>query len=418
MRTIDEFAPAGHQQADDWTGAFAAACEALRDGGGVLCVPPGVYHTGPIRLHSDMTLLLEPGATLRFASGRENYPLMDGEFEGVWGKIHMPCVFADGARNVRICGGGTLDGNGFAWWQAKREGTLSHPRPYLVHLRDCERVVIEGIQLVNSPCWTVHPQRCQDVSVRGVRIENPADSPNTDGINPNACSFVRISDCHIDVGDDCIAIKSGTEDTPEARPCESIVISGCTMAHGHGGVVIGSEMSGGVRNVLVQGCVMRDTDRGIRIKTRRGRGGVVENLQFTNILMEGVSCPLVINSYYFCGKDGRSDYVRDKAALPADARTPVIRDVRVSQLTVRGATSCAGFLHGLPEAPIEDVSLTDCSVHMRGGKADFPAMMDGLAPMEARGLFLRHVQGLTLRGVRVQGESGLPMDSDESVKMA
>ena len=276
-------------------------------------------------------------------------------------------------------------------------------------------MAVEGVRLVNSPVWTIHPMYCHNVSIRGVTIENPADSPNTDGINPNGCSFVRISDCHIDVGDDCIAIKSGTEDTPAPRPCENIVITGCTMARGHGGVVIGSEMSGGVRNVIISGCVFQNTERGIRLKTRRGRGGAVEGLLVSNVLMDGVMCPFVLNMYYFCGKGGKERRVWDKTAYPLDAGTPAIRDVRIHQVTATGATACAGFLYGLAERPIERVSLVDVTVSMQKGRADVPAMLDGIDPMEARGFFLRNARDVPFERVQVVGAVGDAVDADESV---
>jgi len=404
------------RQGEDWTEAFEAAIRALRSqGGGTLLVPPGLYKAGSLQLYSDMTLRLEAGAVLRFHDDPARFPLIDTEFEGTPGKAYRPCVFARDASNVRVEGQGTLDGNGARWWRAFRARELPHARPYLVCFERCERVAVEGVRLVNSPVWTIHPMYCRNVSIRGVTIENPADSPNTDGINPNGCSFVRISDCHIDVGDDCVAIKSGTEDTPSPRPCENIVITGCTMARGHGGVVIGSEMSGGVRNVIISGCVFQNTERGIRLKTRRGRGGAVEGLLVSNVLMDGVMCPFVLNMYYFCGKGGKERRVWDKTPYPVDAGTPAIRDVRIHQVTATGATACAGFLYGLAERPIERVSLVDVTVSMQTGRADNPAMLDGMEPMEARGFFLRNARDVTFERVQVVGAVGDRVDADESV---
>lgn len=399
----------------DWTEALRAAAQSLAEAGGKIIVPPGVYNTGSVQLFSNTTLLLTAGATLRFFDDPDCFPLIDGEFEGIPGKIHRACLFADEAENIRIGGNGTIDGNGARWWAAKRANALANPRPYLVHLRNCKHITLEGVQLINSPTWTVHPQYCRNVTLRGLRIINPPDSPNTDGIDPNGCTHVRISDCYIDVGDDCIAIKSGTEDTPNALPCENILITNCTMARGHGGVVIGSEMRGDVRNVVVSACIMQHTDRGIRIKTRRGRGGTVENLRFSDILMNDVACPFVINMYYFCGKDGKTDYVRNKAAAPVTPATPIVRDVQLDGISVRGATACAGFLYGLPESPIRDVSISNVSISMQSGTPGFAAMMDDLPQMEATGFFLRNVQGLGLHALRISGEAGEPMDIDKTV---
>lgn len=400
----------------DWTAAFEAAIASLqKQGGGTLLVPAGHYPTRSIRLYSNMTLQVDAGATLFFLDDPADYLLIDTEFEGIPGKAYMPLIFADHAENVCVCGKGTLDGNGATWWRLFREQKLPHARPYLICFQYCQRVSVEGVRLINSPVWTVHPMYCRNVSVRGITIVNPPDSPNTDGINPNACSHVRIMDCYIDVGDDCIAIKSGTEDTPSPAPCENIVISGCNMAHGHGGVVIGSETSGGVKNVVVTGCVFQNTDRGIRVKTRRGRGSAIENVLISNILMDAVLCPFVFNMHYFCGKGGKEKRVWDRAPYPVDTSTPAIRDIRIHQVTVTNATACAGLLIGLSEQPVARVSLSDITVTMRRGTPALPAMLDGIDPMEAGGFFLRNAKDVSFENVQIVGTIGEAIDADGSV---
>ena len=401
----------------DWTAAFRSACEALRDaGGGVLTVPAGDYPTGPIRLYSHTTLQLDSGAVLRFSQDPEAYPLIPLEFEGIPGPVRMPCLFAEDAEDIFVTGFGTLDGQGEPWWRLVREKTLDHPRPYLVCFSRCHHVVLENVTLTRSPCWTVHPLRCENIVIRGLNIRNPWDSPNTDGINPDGCRDVRILDCTIDVGDDCIAIKSGTEDTPDARPCERILISGCHFLHGHGGVVMGSEMSGGIHNVLVSNCIFYGTDRGIRLKTRRGRGGTVEGVRVSSLTMEKVMCPFVFNMYYFCGKGGKTDRVRDKSPLPVDETTPVLKDVTVTDVTVRACSACAGFFHGLPESPVQGVTLQNVTVEMDpDGKPAQPAMMDDCPEMQARGFYLRNARGVNVSGVRVLGVRGETLDMDDSV---
>ncbi|MBO2517815.1 MAG: endopolygalacturonase, partial [Clostridiales bacterium] len=384
----------------------------------ILTVPAGIYPTGSIRLYSHMTLEVQAGATLLFIQDEKAYPPQMLEFEGIPGEIFRPCVFAQNAENVKITGDGTLDGQGEYWWKRHKAKELSRPRPYLVCFADCRHVTIENVNLINSPCWTVHPLRCEDVIIRGLRISNPAVSPNTDGIDPDCCRDVRIHDCTIDVGDDCISIKSGTEDTANRRPSERIIIENCHFLHGHGGVVMGSEMSGDIRNVLVNSCVFYETDRGIRLKTRRGRGGVVEGIQLTNLIMERVMCAFVFNMYYYCGKGGKEKYVWDKAAYPVDERTPRLRDVRISDVSCRGCTSCAGFFWGLSEMPIEGVTMKNVLVEMDSEGADgTPAMMNDCPVMNRRGFFLRNAANVDLSGVRVTGLQGELMDTDESVKL-
>ena len=406
-------------QGRDWTEAFARAIADLRPQGGVLNVPAGEYPTGSIRLYDDMTLCIESGAVLRFHQDAKAFPLIELEFEGNAGLMHQACIYAEGVKNVAVTGYGTLDGQGSYWWQQIREKRRTeYPRPYLVCFADCEHVVLENVTLLNSPAWTVHPLRCRNVTVRGLNIKNPADSPNTDGINPDACQDVRILDCTIDVGDDCIAIKSGTENTPNRQPCERIVIANCHFLHGHGGVVLGSEMSGDVRNVVVSSCVFYETDRGIRLKTRRGRGGTVEGIQLNNLVMERVMCPFVFNMYYSCGTDMAMRHVWEKTPYPVTEGTPCLRDVSISGVRARECTACAGFFYGLAEMPVEGVSMQDVVVEMAAdGKPGRPAMMSGLDDMQGAGFFLRNAPGVDLRGVKVRGVKGDWLDIDDSVQL-
>lgn len=411
---IVEFA--AFAQNGDWTEAFKKAAQALKQsGGGVINVPPGEYQTRSIQLYDHTTLHVSSGALIRFFPEAEGYPLVDIPFEGIPGQSYMPLIYCKDAKNVTVTGHGTLDGQGFRWWQLKREGTLLHPRPYFICFDGCEHVTLENVTLLNSPCWTVHPLDSSDVVIRGVTIRNPSDSPNTDGIDPDSCRNVRISDCLIDVGDDCIAIKSGTEDSVAPKPCQNILISHCLMLNGHGGVVIGSEMSGGVHNVLVSGCIFRGTDRGIRLKTRRHRGGTVSNVFFSDILMEDVKTPFVFNMYYFCGKGGKEASVRDKRPRPVDEHTPVLSDVTIRNITARNASCCAGFVYGLPESPVTRVAVTDLNVTLRRGEASQAAMMDDLEDFEARGLFMRNVEEVVLQNVHVFGQDGPIADVDASV---
>lgn len=401
----------------DWTEAFKKAVEILNgQGGGTICVPPGSYCTRSIQLKSNMVLNLEAGALLDFTDDIENYEVISMEFEGIAGTMYKPLIYASGAENVSVIGQGRMNGNGRRWWEESKQ--FPHKRPYFVCFDHCRHVRLEGITLENSPVWTVNPIYCDDVVIRGIKIKNPADSPNTDGIDPDSSRNIRISDCIIDVGDDCIAIKSGTEDTPEKLPCENITITNCNMLHGHGGVVIGSEMSGGIRNVTISNCVFQETDRGIRLKTRRKRGNAMENMVFENIVMDKVMCPFVFNMYYFCGARGKEKHVWDKAAYPLDETTPAMRDIIISNILVTSATAAAGFMYGLAEQPVENIMMSNCSIRMAAdGKPDKPAMMDQLEPMQGHGFFLRNAKNISFNNVRITGTDGEAIDMDDTVDL-
>ncbi len=396
-----------------WTDAISKAIADLVDGGGgTLYIPAGEYHTYSIKLESNITLYLEAGASLLFFQRTEGYQVVDTEYEGRPVKMYMPFIYAKDATNVTVAGQGTLNGQGEFWWA--RQGKLEHSRPLLVSFENCNRVKVLDITLINSPAWTIHPLYCSDVEVRGVTIRNPKISPNTDGINPNSSNNVRIADCLIDVGDDCIAIKAGTEETPNKAPCENITIVNCNMVHGHGAIVIGSEMSGTVRNVTVSNCIFQDTDRGIRLKTRRGRGGKSERIQISNIIMDNVLCPFTFNMYYKCGAEG-TEY-KEKTAQAVNDNTPQITDININNVQVNNATAAAGFFYGLPEMPIENVMISDCIIKMKeDSEPGHPAMLDDMEPMQGAGVYMRHAKNVVFRNVQVLNSSGDVIDKDDTV---
>lgn len=398
------------------TQAFSQACAAIEHaGGGTILVPPGRFVTGSIRLPSHTNLHLMAGAVILGSQNAADYPLRDQPWEGSIQKGHDPLIGARDAKQVSITGQGSIDGQGEPWWQAQRNQTLQFNRPRLMSFETCERVVIQDVTLRNSPAWTIHPWRCSDVQIQGVSIHNPPNAPNTDGIDPESCTDVRIEGCLIDVGDDCIVIKSGTVDGGRDHPpCERISISNCHLVRGHGGVVIGSEMSGGVRDVVIANCFFQGTDRGIRIKTRRGRGGIVENLSVMNVLMRQVGCPLVIHAYYRYTRlrPEEREWAGSLDAQAVSDLTPIIRRIRLSGVS---ATDVGGpalvYLHGIPEAPIEDVVISDCdfSHHPDADPAQIePAMMIQKAKTEYQtgGVFATHVAGLRLQGTRLKPRSG------------
>ncbi|MFE5307488.1 glycoside hydrolase family 28 protein [Isoptericola sp. NPDC056605] len=400
------------------TATFQAAIDdAAAAGGGTVVVPAGTHRTGALRLRSHVELHLEAGALLQFVPDPALYPPVDARWEGAPATIHSPCLYAAGETDVAITGFGTIDGGGAPWWDTFRHdrASLAHPRPTLVGLHDCTRVTVRDVRLTNSPSWTVHPLRCDGVTISNVVIVNPPDSPNTDGIDPESCRNVRISDCHIDVGDDCVVLKAGTERDPERIACENVAITNCTMVHGHGGVVIGSEMSGGVRNVVISNCVFEGTDRGIRIKSRRGRGGVVEDVRVTNVVMRGVMTPFVINPFYFCGPDGKEPHVADRAPHPVGDATPVFRRIHLTHITARDVHAAAGHLYGLPEQPLTDVTLDDVTIsYAADAVPGVPAMADGVPEMRRAGLHLGFVADSDVSRVRIEGCEGPGVVVEES----
>lgn len=339
-----------------------------RGGGGTLFFPAGTYLTGSIHLKSNITLELEAGATLLFSDNFDDYlPFVEVRHEGVMMKSFQPLIYAVDAENITIKGEGTLDGQGKKWWMeffrvmidlkdngmrdvnkyqsmwdAANDTTAIYAetnkdyvntlqrrffRPPFIQPVRCKKVKIEGVKIINSPFWTVNPEFCDNVTIKGITIDN-APSPNTDGVNPESCRNVHISDCHISVGDDCITIKSGRD--AQARrlgvPCENITITNCTMLSGHGGVVIGSEMSGSVRKVTISNCVFDGTDRGIRIKSTRGRGGVVEDIRVSNVVMSNIKQEAVVLNLKYSKmpvepKSERTPIMLLAASLSAEAQT-------------------------------------------------------------------------------------------------
>lgn len=370
----------GHQLE---TAAFKAAIEACAaKGGGTVYVPPGNYLTGTVELKSHVTLHLEAGATILGSENPDDYPAA----ENPWGETGQrrawisPLIYAIDAENITLTGRGTIDGQGAIWWKRLRltqpnkfppgpqndeeraeAAKLNRGRPNLIRLVRCKDVVIENINIRNSPAWNIHPLLCEQLRVEGVTINNPATmAHNTDGINPESCRNVQIINCRIDTGDDGITLKSGINEAGRkmGRPCENITITNCVIYHAHGGVTIGSEMSGGVRNVTVSNCVFQNTDNGIRIKSQRGRGGVVERINVSGIVMQDVPTPITITTFY-SGAD------KPEEIYPKNEGTPVFRDMLFSNIIARGATN-AGSIVGLKEQPIENITFSN--IHIEAQK--------------------------------------------------
>lgn len=417
MFNVREHGALGDGQTLDSAAIQSAIDLSAAQGGGTVFLPAGQYVTGSLFLRDNITLHLDAGAVLLGSENPDHYPIIHSRWEGKHQDTYAPLIAGQNLNNISIVGRGTIDGRGSRWWRAKEEGTLAHPRPRLISFSACTNVLIEGITAINSPSWTINPVLCQNVNIHGITIINPADSPNTDGINPDSCRLVRISDCYVSVGDDCITIKSGTEYEHPDRyaPCRDITITNCTLERGHGGVVIGSEMSGGVKNVVISNCVFIGTDRGIRIKSRRGRGGAIEDIRVSNLIMDGVLCPFTMNLYYHIGARGNTD-VSDKNPRSVDDTTPRLRHIHFSHITARDVKHAAGFLYGLAEMPLEDISFSDVSISISDtADSGYPEMADDIPSMSQAGFFIRNVRHLRLENVEVTGQVGKAFDMDPSV---
>ena len=373
---------------------------ASAEGGGTIYFPAGTYLTAAIHLESNITLDIESGAVLKFSTTFEDYlPFVKVRWEGVFMNSLSPLIYADKAENITIKGRGVIDGQGHTWWKESRrlideirkdgktsatnklqqmwldankgikvspyyESTLERKffRPPFIQFHESKNILIEGITIINSPFWTINPIGCDDLLIHGVTINNPSSNPkghNTDGINPESCRNVRISDCFLSVGDDCITIKSGRDEDGRnyGRPCENITITNCIMLAGHGGVVIGSEMSGGVKKVTISNCVFNGTDAGIRLKSSRGRGGIVEEIRVDNIVMNNIQRNAFIFDLF---------YDKDSKEEPVSERTPVFRNVHISNVTGSDVKKI-GYITGINEMPISEISFSNINMIAENG---------------------------------------------------
>lgn len=372
------------------TEAFAQAMEAASKSGGKLVVPDGIWLTGPIELKSGVELHLEDNAVIVFDKNPEEYPLMVTDYEGIKRIRAKSPIWAEGANDIAITGKGVIEGSGHLWRPVKEfkmtarqwkellkqseyvidskeggiwvptksvyegrehgevfpdhEGALDEAapfydfyRPVMVSLRHCKRVLIEGVLLQNSPAWCLHPYFCEDVTVRNIRISNPYYAQNGDGIDVESCKNVEVCYSNFSAGDDAICIKAGKD--KEARkitgPCENIHIHHCYVGYGHGGFVIGSEMSRGVRNVLVEDCSFANSDVGIRLKSAMGRGGVVEDIYIRNINMVNMKKEAVVMTMDYV--HNLMDYHDPVVQSNDEEDVPKFRNIYVENCVCRGA---------------------------------------------------------------------------------
>ncbi|WP_299932457.1 glycoside hydrolase family 28 protein [uncultured Pelagimonas sp.] len=381
--------------------ALQRAIEAVPKGG-TLRVGAGTYASSPLFLHPNMTLLLERGCILSAISNRSQWPILNahdeqgrvlGTWEGLPEASHAALITGIDCHNLTITGAGTIDGGGSTgdWWQWPKETRAGARRPRTIHLAHSNQVTLTGVAVRNSPSWTVHPYCCNNLHVSNVSISNPPTSPNTDGLNPESCEDVTISAVHFSVGDDCIAIKAGKraiDDNSHLVPTRGIAIQNCLMERGHGAVVLGSEISGGIFDIDIRNCEFNATDRGLRIKTRRGRGGEVSSIRMSDVDMTDVPTPLAINAFYYCDPDGKSDWVQSREPAPVSETTPIIKDVSIERVSARGVTTAFAAVLGLPEAPISGVTIRDVTLTFAPNPApDVPLMALHVPTMGHAGLW-------------------------------
>ena len=382
------------------TAAFARAIAACAEaGGGRVLVPAGRWLTGPIHLRSHIELHLAADAVLVFSDRPEDYlPPVLVRVGGVELYNYSPFIYARDCENVAITGPGRLDGNATAWhpWATRETKEIfqlaprgipveqrifgtpeAAIRPNFVVFLNCRNVLWEGFTIGGGANWMLHPVYCENVIIR--RIHVLSDGPNNDGIDPDSCRNVLIEHCVFDTGDDCVVLKSGYNEDGwrVARPMENLVMRWCSSKRGHGGLVVGSEMSGGVRNVYLHDCDFEGTDRAVRIKSRRDRGGIVENIWVENLRVKDMQHEVVILNM---------DYTADRNQLVA-AHAPLFRRIRLKNITADGAP-VAIRLTGLEESPIQDIAFEDLTI------------------ASTQGVLATHVRGLRFDRVRVSPAQG------------
>jgi len=421
---VRDFGAVGDGVHED-TAAIQAAISFLPRGGR-LWFPAGTYLSLPLCLKSHITLDLDEGAVLLGSPDRARYPViptftvdpvtgretLQVGFEGQELNCYQSLIHAAYAGDISIVGQGAIDGNGQNgdWWKDFRSFPASRPR--VIFLNHTEGVTLHGITVKNGPSWHIHPFYSHGFRMLDCFVTAPKDSPNTDGIDPESCGEVDIIGCKFSVGDDCIAVKAGKLDMAlkHRRPAYRHNICSCLMEFGHGAVTLGSELSAGIKDLSVKNCYFHATDRGLRIKTRRGRGkdSVIDNVCFDGIRMDKVLTPIVINMWYnCCDPDRFSEYVWCRDPLPVDDRTPHLGSFAFRNMECTGAEVAACYIDGLPESPIDEVSLENIRVTFaedaRPGK---PSMKNQNEDQCRLGLYLDNVKRIRMKNVKLRGVEG------------
>lgn len=386
--TITDFGAISDGKTDCSKAIAAAILKCNTEGGGRVVVPAGTFLTGAIHLKSNINLHIAEGATLLFTTDKTAYlPVVHTRFEGMECMNYSPLIYAYQQKNIALTGKGTIDGQGQAWWswKGKWEGSVDHGyddtnaetqhrdnvlltqmvadnvpveqrvfgdgyflRPSFVQFYECENILIEGIKIVQSPMWIIHPVLSNNITVRGVTIESLG--PNNDGCDPESSTNVLIEDCYFDTGDDCIAIKSGRNNDGRriSRASENILIQNCTMIEGHGGVVMGSEISGNVRYVFAENCVMDspNLDRAIRIKSNSLRGGIIEHIYVRNIDVKQVKEAVLKIEMHYGGETGPN--------FPL-ARNIVLENIKAE------SSKYGVWIQAYKEMPAQNIILRNCT---------------------------------------------------------
>jgi polygalacturonase len=426
------------------TKSIKAAIEACnKKGGGVVLIPAGLWLTGPIEIKSNVNLHLQRNALLQFTTDFDQYPLVQGNWEGLPQMRNQSPLSATNQQNIAITGMGIIDGGGEAWRLVKKDkltetqwkklvasggivgedkktwypsekflkgSQLKNPgviepgktpefyesikdflRPNLLVIANCKKILLEGVTFQNSPAWCLHPLMSQDLTVRNLSVKNPWYAQNGDGIDLESCKNVLIENSSFDVGDDGICIKSGRDEAGRKRgmPTENVIVRNCVVYHAHGGFVIGSEMSGGAKNIYVDNCSFIGTDIGLRFKTTLGRGGVVENIVINNITMKDIVGEAILFDMYYAAQDpvplsGEKREPPRVETQPVSEATPQFRNFIIKNVVCNGASK-AIFVRGLPEMNVKNIVMEDMVLQAT----------DGLDMTEGTAISLKNVQLIT-----------------------
>jgi polygalacturonase len=414
-----------------------------KKGGGVVLIPTGMWVTGPVELKNNVNLHLQKNAVLQFTEDKSQYELVASNWEGLPQMRNQSPIWATKATNIAITGSGIIDGAGDVWRMMKKDkqtetqwkklvasgGVVSEDkkswypseafmkaskmknagaiapdktpefykeikdflRPNLMVLTECKNILLEGVTFQNSPAWGLHPLMSENITIRNIYVKNPWYAQNGDGIDLESCKNVLIENSTFDVGDDGICIKSGRDEAGRQRgmPTENVIVRNCIVYHAHGGFVIGSEMSGGAKNIWVNDCTFIGTDIGLRFKTTRGRGGVVENIYINNVTMKDIPGEAILFDMYYAAQDpialaGERREPPKVESLPVTEATPQFRNIYINNVVANGAAK-AIFVRGLPEMNVKNIVMENMVI-----QAD-----EGLDMTEGSGITLRNVNLVT-----------------------